>query len=75
MNCWKYQKVINMESKILVTRSSMPPIEEYENEIEELWYSHWLTNMGAKHRKFQSELEEFKIYEILTSGLFSFNHL
>lgn len=43
---------------ILVTRSSMPTIEEYTNEIKDLWESHWLTNMGAKHKQFQSELEE-----------------
>lgn len=42
---------------ILVTRSSMPTIEEYTNEIKDLWESHWLTNMGVKHRQFQSELE------------------
>lgn len=45
-------------SQILVTRSSMPPEEEYQNEISELWYTHWLTNMGAKHRQFQAELEQ-----------------
>lgn len=44
---------------INVTRSSMPPIEEYINEIRELWDSHWLTNMGAKHREFQAQLESF----------------
>ena len=42
---------------ILVTRSSMPTIEEYTNEIKDLWESHWLTNMGVKHKQFQSELE------------------
>ena len=36
-------------SKILVTRSSMPAYDEYCAEIKELWESHWLTNMGAKH--------------------------
>ena len=43
---------------ILVTRSSMPPQEEYQNEIKELWDTHWLTNMGAKHKQFQAELEQ-----------------
>ncbi len=41
---------------INVTRSSMPSIEEYCEEIKELWDSHWLTNMGAKHRQFESAL-------------------
>ena len=43
--------------EILVTRSSMPDIEEYIDEIKELWDSHWLTNMGVKHKQFQNELE------------------
>lgn len=45
-------------NKILVTRSSMPDFEEYCEEIKELWDSHWLTNMGIKHKKLQAELEE-----------------
>ena len=46
-------------SKILVTRSSMPSYEEYCREIKELWDSHWLTNMGVKHKELQNALEEF----------------
>lgn len=45
--------------KILVTCSSMPPFEEYCNEIKELWNSHWLTNMGAKHIQLQKQLEDY----------------
>ena len=44
---------------ILVTRSSMPSFEEYCEEIKGLWESHWLTNMGVKHKKLQKELEEY----------------
>lgn len=44
--------------EILVTRSSMPSYEEYCEEIKELWDTHWLTNMGPKHRQLQKELEE-----------------
>ncbi len=47
-----------MKNNILVTRSSMPDFEEYCEEIKDLWESHWLTNMGAKHRILQNELEE-----------------
>lgn len=43
--------------EIQVTRSSMPEIEEYMEEIKDLWDSHWLTNMGAKHKELQKELE------------------
>ncbi len=44
-------------SDILVTRSSMPPMDEYINEISSLWDSHWLTNMGEKHIELQRELK------------------
>lgn len=47
------------DGKILVTRSSMPPLDEYVDEIAPLWESHWLTNMGAKHRELESALEEY----------------
>lgn len=46
-------------SDILVTRSSMPPLEEYVDEIKELWDSRWLTNMGVKHKTLQKMLEEY----------------
>ena len=44
---------------ILVTRSSMPPLEEYEAEIASLWESHWLTNMGEKHHQLEQDLRSF----------------
>ncbi len=43
-------------TKINVTRSSMPEIEEYIEEIRGLWDSRWLTNMGEKHNELQNEL-------------------
>lgn len=45
--------------KILVTRSSMPDYEEYIEEIKDIWDSHWLTNMGPKHKKFQAQLKDY----------------
>lgn len=44
--------------RILVTRSSMPSFEEYCKEIEPLWESHWLTNMGVEHKKLEAALKE-----------------
>lgn len=48
-----------MEDKILVTKSSMPPFEEYVEMIRPLWDSHWLTNMGTYHKQLEKELTEF----------------
>ena len=47
-----------MEKKILVTRSSMPPFEEYMEEVAPLWESHWLTNQGEKHKQLERELHK-----------------
>ena len=44
---------------INVTRSAMPPFEEYIQTIAPLWESRWLTNMGAIHQKFEAELREY----------------
>ncbi|MDO5423998.1 MAG: DegT/DnrJ/EryC1/StrS family aminotransferase [Eubacteriales bacterium] len=41
---------------ILVTRSSMPPIEDYVEEIKPIFESHYLTNMGPIYKKFQKQL-------------------
>ena len=47
------------DKEILVTRSSMPPFEEYIDEIRTLWDSHWLTNCGAKHQELQRMLQDY----------------
>lgn len=60
-----------MQKKILVTRSALPELNEYVDEIRDLWDSHWLTNMGEKHRELQSELKLFldaDNVELLTNG-------
>ncbi len=44
---------------IRVTRSSMPPFEEYADMIKTLWDSHWLTNMGDFHQRLERELKDY----------------
>lgn len=48
-----------MEHKITVTRTAMPPFEQYVEKIRSLWESRWLTNMGACHREFEEKLKEY----------------
>lgn len=60
-----------MSNQILVTRSSMPSYEEYCEEIKDMWETHWLTNMGPKHKKLQSELIQYLDVEnidLMTNG-------
>lgn len=60
-----------MDKQILVTKSSMPLLQEYIDEIKELWDSHWLTNMGIKHKTLQCKLKEYlgvENVDLLTNG-------
>ena len=60
-----------MSDKILVTRSSMPTLDEYIDEISSMWDNHWLTNMGPKHKELQEKLCEYLDVEnidLLTNG-------
>jgi dTDP-4-amino-4,6-dideoxygalactose transaminase len=58
---------------IQVTRSSMPDFEEYIEEIKDLWDSHWLTNMGVKHKQLEVELSRYLDTPNIT--LFTNGHL
>lgn len=54
-----YLSTEKMDEKVLVTKSSMPPFEEYVEEIKQLWETHWLTNMGPKHTEFKEALKAY----------------
>ncbi len=60
-----------MIERIMVTRSSLPPISEYMEEIKGLWDTHWITNMGEKHEKLRRQLTEYlgvKNMDLLVNG-------
>ena len=57
---------------IYVTQSTMPPFEEYVEEIKDIWDSHILTNMGPKHKALEKELE--KLLEVNNLALFTNGH-
>ena len=60
------------QERILVTRTSMPPYEEYIDEIKDIWDSHWLTNMGPKHNQLETELKEY--LDVENISLFTNGH-
>jgi dTDP-4-amino-4,6-dideoxygalactose transaminase len=62
-----------MSKPIQVTRSSMPNFEEYIEEIKDMWESHWLTNMGVKHKQLEAELKDYLNSPNIT--LFTNGHL
>ena len=60
------------ERRVLVTRSSLPPLGEYVEEIAPLWESRWLTNAGEEHERFRRGLGEYlgvgESVELLANG-------
>lgn len=58
---------------IYVTRSSMPDIEDYIEEIKPIFASHMLTNMGPIYKKFQAQLMTY--LEVPELSLFANGHL
>lgn len=59
--------------KIMVTRSSMPTLEEYVDEIRSIWDTHWLTNMGEKHNRLEAELQKY--LKVPNVSLFTNGHM
>jgi len=62
-----------MKDIINVTRSSLPSFDEYCEEISDIWVSHWLTNMGKKHKQLE---ENLKVYlKVPNITLYANGHL
>ena len=56
---------------IFVTQATVPDFDEYVEELKAIWDTHWLTNMGPKHKQLQSELKKYlnvENLELLTNG-------
>ena len=47
------------EKPVMVTRSSLPPLEEYVEMLKPIWDSAWLTNMGDYHETLKEQLKEY----------------
>lgn len=61
----------NMTDILVSTRSSMPSLEEYTNEIKILWESHWLSNNGLLVQKFKQQMKDYlgvENLELLVNG-------
>ena len=58
---------------INVTRSALPPFEEYCAEIRSLWESHWLTNNGEKLLALEARLRG--VLDVPHVALFTNGHL
>lgn len=62
-----------LHQPIFVTKPSLPPKEEFKQEIDNIWESCWLTNMGPEHIKLESNLRDY--LKIENVSLFANGHL
>ncbi len=62
-----------MSKPIYVSRPSLPPLEEYVNEICDMWETGIMTHQGPKHNKLQVELQKF--LQVPNITLFANGHL
>lgn len=42
--------------QVFVTKSFLPPIEEYIEELKPIWEKNWLTNNGSLHNQFEENI-------------------
>lgn len=61
------------DNKILVTRSSLPPFNEYVDMIKSIWDNHWLTNMGPLHQQLEHDLK--RVLDATNISLFTNGHM
>ena len=62
-----------MNKPIMITRSAMPPMEEYIEKMKELWDSRYLTNSGKFHKEFEEAL--IKYLNVSNVSLFTNGHM
>jgi dTDP-4-amino-4,6-dideoxygalactose transaminase len=47
------------DKPIWVTKPYLPPLEEFQEYLRDIWESRWLTNNGKYHQEFEKELCEY----------------
>lgn len=57
--------------KIYVTEPNLPPLENFQDYLKEIWDSKWLTNNGKFHQQFEKELADYlgvRYISLFTNG-------
>lgn len=62
-----------LKKPVQVTKTFLPPINEYIEEIKKIWETHWVTNNGPIHNELEHKLEEY-LY-VKNAALFTNGHL
>jgi dTDP-4-amino-4,6-dideoxygalactose transaminase len=62
---------MNKNQPIFVTQPTLPPLEEFNEYLKEIWASKWLTNNGRFHQEFEKALCEYlgvKYISVFSNG-------
>lgn len=62
-----------LENTIQVTKTFLPPMEEYIEKIKQIWDSSWVTNNGPLHDELQIKISNY--LKVNQSTLFTNGHL
>lgn len=62
-----------MHEAIYVTKPSLPPREEFDREIDKIYNSCWLTNVGNEHKELENNLKSY--LNVKNLSLFANGHL
>ena len=61
----------NMNDKILVTSPLLPDLKEFNQYLEQIWESKWITNNGSFHQQLEKALAEYlgvEYISVFTNG-------
>ena len=53
------EKLVDLDKPVYVTEPFLPPLEEFQEYLKEIWESKWLTNNGQFHQDFEKKLSEY----------------
>lgn len=62
-----------LDKPINVTKSFLPPFDEYVKEIEAIWNTNWMTNNGPLHNELEERISSY--LKVENSVLFTNGHL
>lgn len=63
----------NFNEPIQVTKSFLPPFEEYTEKLKQIWETSWITNNGPMHNELQNALSKY--LKVNNATLFTNGHL
>ncbi|MCF8296635.1 MAG: DegT/DnrJ/EryC1/StrS family aminotransferase [Saprospiraceae bacterium] len=53
------KKKLKENNDIFVTRPDLPDLDDFVKELQQIWESGWLTNMGTFHKSLEEELKAY----------------